>query len=67
MNTADWIARSPCWLAAAVRGFANYGLSLSGMPDLVPIAIDRVEPVRAVVSRTVAAPRLHAGDGARRR
>lgn len=43
MDTVEWIARSPCWLAAAVRGFANYGLGLSGMPGVVPVA---VAPVR---------------------
>jgi hypothetical protein len=63
MNAVDWIAHSPCWMAAAVRGFANYGLSLSGMPGLVPVAIDRAVPARALVPQAVAAPRLPAGDG----
>jgi len=63
MNTVDWIAHSPCWMAAAVRAFANYGLSLSGIPGLVPVDIEPARLVCPVAPRPQAAGR----DGAIRR
>jgi hypothetical protein len=40
MNLGQWYASSPCPLAAALRAFSNYGLSLSGMIGVVPVLIE---------------------------
>ncbi|HZR35241.1 MAG TPA: hypothetical protein VFA75_07680 [Nevskia sp.] len=61
MDTVEWIARSPCWLASALRGFANYGLSLSGMPGVVPVVVAPVAPARPAAARR-APPDRAAGE-----
>lgn len=40
MNLGDWYTNSPCPLAAALRAFSNYGLSLSGMTGVVPVLVE---------------------------
>jgi hypothetical protein len=57
MNTVEWLVGSTSLLAIALRGLANYGLSLSGMP--CALSLEGTE--RAALQRGVSATPRTAG------
>jgi hypothetical protein len=60
MNSLEWLAGSTGLLAITLRGLANYGLSLSGMPCALPIeGAGRAAAPR----RTEALPRIPGAAG----